>query len=58
MNKWIKYHWLSVIMVVVIWVLGVMVGRNLYPHGSETEQNEAALSIVSLILTFYVFYRG
>lgn len=49
--------WLKVLMVALIWILGVMVGRNLYPNGTDDQQFGAALSIISFILTGYVFYQ-
>lgn len=45
---------LPIVLVILVWVLGAMVSRNLVPDGTETEKNEVASLIVSVVLSGYV----
>lgn len=45
---------LPIVLLVLVWLLGAMVSRNLVPNGTETEKNEVAALIVSAVLSGYV----
>ncbi len=46
-----RSFWSTIILLIVVYVVGVMAGRNVLPNGSETEQNEVALSIIAFLLS-------